>query len=92
VTDPARLREITRDISPVTHVSPDDPPTLIIHGDADTLVPLQQSEEIVAAFEKAKVPSKLVVKPGFGHGWLTMAQDMNTLADWFDEHLKTSDR
>ena len=39
-----RLREITRQISPITHVTPDDPPTLIIHGDADNLVPLQQSE------------------------------------------------
>ncbi len=35
ITDTERLREITRQISPITHVSADDPPTLIIHGDAD---------------------------------------------------------
>jgi acetyl esterase/lipase len=88
VTDPDRLREIARQISPVSHVSADDPPTLIIHGDADPLVPLQQSETIVAKLKGAGVATKLVVKPGAGHGWLTMAQDMKTIGDWFDEHLK----
>ena len=34
ITDPKRLEEIARQISPVSHVTPDDPPTLIIHGDA----------------------------------------------------------
>lgn len=38
VTDAQRLREITRQISPITFVTPDDPPTLIIHGDGDPLV------------------------------------------------------
>jgi len=88
ITDPARLREITRAISPISHVSPDDPPTLIIHGDSDKLVPLQQSEVMVDKLKQAGVESKLIVKPGAGHGWLTMVADMNTFADWFDSHLK----
>jgi acetyl esterase/lipase len=87
VTDPDRLREITQKISPVYHVTPDDPPTLIVHGDADTLVPLQQSRLIVDKLKAAGVEAKLVVKPGAGHGWLTMLTDMETLADWFDAHL-----
>src|SRR5262249_18928482 len=37
ITDRDRRLEIGRQISPVYHVSADDPPTLIIHGDADTL-------------------------------------------------------
>ena len=44
ITDEAKRREIGRQISPITHVSDDDPPTLIIHGDADKLVPIQQAE------------------------------------------------
>jgi dipeptidyl aminopeptidase/acylaminoacyl peptidase len=88
VTDPARLLEITRAISPITHVTADDPPTLVIHGAADNLVPLQQSETLVEKLKGAGVEAKLVVKPGAGHGWLTMAQDMKTFADWFDAHLK----
>jgi acetyl esterase/lipase len=87
VTDPERLRQIAREISPVYHASPDDPPTLILHGDADRLVPLQQSEAIVERLKKAGVETKLVVKPGAGHGWLTLPLDMAQIADWFDKHL-----
>ena len=88
ITDAARLREITRQISPITHVSPDDPPTLIIHGDADVLVPLQQSESFVEKLKSAGVPAKLVVKKRAGHGWLGIDKDIELLADWFDHYLK----
>jgi acetyl esterase/lipase len=88
ITDPDRLRAIARQISPISHVSADDPPTMIIHGDADPLVPLQQSEVIVEKLKAAGVETKLVVKPKAGHGWLSMNQDMKTIADWFDEHLR----
>ena len=75
ITDPKRLEEIARQISPVSHVSPDDPPTLIIHGDQDRLVPLQQSELIVEKLKKAGVETNLVVKKGAGHGWLGLDKD-----------------
>jgi acetyl esterase/lipase len=87
ITDPARLEAIARQISPVYYVTPDDPPTLIIHGDKDQLVPLQQSELIVDKLKGAGIDSKLIVKPGVGHGWLTIGQDSLTLIDWFDAHL-----
>jgi acetyl esterase/lipase len=88
ITDPARLRQITREISPITHVSADDPPTLIIHGDADRLVPLQQSERIVERLKENGVETKLIVKKGSGHGWIGLVKDMDQVADWFDAHLK----
>ena len=47
ISDPQRLYDIARQISPISHVTADDPPTLIIHGDQDRLVPLQQSEVII---------------------------------------------
>ena len=47
VTDEQKILEIGRQISPITHVTSDDPPTLIIHGDKDFLVPIQQAEIIV---------------------------------------------
>jgi acetyl esterase/lipase len=87
ITDPNRLEEIARQISPVTHVTPDDPPTLIIHGDADRLVPLQQSELIVEKLKKAGVETNLVIKKGAGHGWLGLNKDISQLADWFDKYL-----
>ena len=75
-------------ISPATHVRADDPPTLIIHGDKDKLVPMQQSEMIVARFKEVGVPAKLIVKKGCGHGWFTILKDAETCADWFDQYLK----
>ncbi len=88
ITDPKRLQEIARQVSPISHVTPDDPPTLIIHGDADQLVPLQQSERIVEEFKKTGVQANLVVKKGAGHGWLGIDKDLNQLVDWFDKYLK----
>ena len=87
IDDPARRLEIGRQISPLTHVSKDSAPTLIVHGDADALVPIQQSERIMARFKEAGVPAQLVVKHGAGHGWLTISLDMPTIADWFDKYL-----
>jgi acetyl esterase/lipase len=87
VTDEKEQREISRRISPITHVSPDDPPTLLIHGDKDDLVPLQQSEEMLAKLKEAGVPCELIVKKGAGHGWKTMSEEVEKCADWFDKYL-----
>ena len=92
ITDSRRLHEIAREISPISHVTKDDPPTLIIHGDKDQLVPLQQSERIVEEFSKAGVETKLIVKKGAAHGWLGLEKDLLQLIDWFDKHLKKTVR
>ena len=86
ITDPEKLRQIARAISPIYHVSADDPPTLIIHGDKDELVPLQQSETFVDKLKGAGVETKLVVKKP-GHGWFDVAKDVDQFGDWFDKHL-----
>lgn len=88
VTDEDKIKEFGRKISPITHVTPDDPPTLIIHGDADKLVPIQQAEVIVAKLKEVGVPAKLVVKKGAEHGWPGAEKDMATIADWFDQYLR----
>jgi acetyl esterase/lipase len=87
ITDEARILEIGRQISPVYQVTADDPPTLIFHGDADALVPIQQSEIMVARLKEAGVPTELVVKPGAAHGWPDLAKDLVKFADWFDKYL-----
>jgi acetyl esterase/lipase len=84
----AKKLEIGKKISPINHVSADDPPTLIIHGDADKLVPIQQAELIVAKLKEAGVPAELVVKHNASHGWPNLNKDMTTIADWFDKYLK----
>lgn len=88
ITDEKRRLEICKEISPVTHVSADDPPMLIIHGDADKLVPIQQAEVMVEKLKAAGVTVELVRRPGAGHGWGGIEKDLKLFADWFDRHLK----
>jgi acetyl esterase/lipase len=89
IEDEAKRQEIGKTISPAYHATKDDPPTLIIHGDADKLVPIQQAELFIEALKNAGVEAKLVSKPGAAHGWADILKDLETLADWFDAHLKT---
>jgi acetyl esterase/lipase len=87
IEDEDRRKKIGKDISPVYHVTKDSSPALIIHGDADKLVPIQQAELIIEAYKKAGVPCELVIKKGADHGWAGMDKDMQTIADWFDKQL-----
>ncbi|HMC63643.1 MAG TPA: alpha/beta hydrolase, partial [Gemmataceae bacterium] len=82
-----RRREIGKKISPAYHVTKESPPTLIIHGDKDLLVPIQQAEIMIAKFKEAGVPCELVVRKGEQHGWKNLLQDMKLVADWFDKYL-----
>ena len=63
------------------------PPFLLIHGDADPLVPLQQSQAMLAALKAKGVPAELIVKPGGGHPWLTLRVEVAVMADWFGKKL-----
>jgi acetyl esterase/lipase len=74
-------------ISPARLVTLHAPPFLLIHGDADPAVPLQQSEAMLAALKQAGVPAELLVKPGGGHPWPTLHEEVQVLADWFDKQL-----
>ncbi|MDB5309863.1 MAG: acetyl esterase [Gemmataceae bacterium] len=87
VTDEAKRLAIGKKISPVYHVSKDSAPALIIHGDADKLVPIQQAELIIAKYKEAGVPCELVVKKGAVHGWAGMDKDVGLIVDWFDKQL-----
>ncbi len=87
VTDKDKLREITKKISPLYHVTKASAPSLMIHGDADTLVPLQQSELMLAKLKEAGVASELLVKKGRGHEVLLIVSEIGSCGDWFDKYL-----
>ena len=55
-------------MSPLTYVSPDVPPTMIVHGDSDEVVTIEQSRELYAALQRVEVPTEMVIVPGGGHG------------------------
>ena len=79
---------IGRDLSPIYHLSSNLPPTLIYHGDADTLLPLDQSERFQARARELGNNVEVVVHPGGHHGWLSMIWDIRAFAKWFDRYLR----
>jgi acetyl esterase/lipase len=81
-------QKLGREISPIYFIHSNMPPMLIIHGGADTLVPIYQAQTFVKGCEAVGSKAKLVVREGKQHGWPDMGKDMELLADWFDEHLR----
>lgn len=88
VKDSTDKLNIYKKVSPITSVSSDDPPVMIVHGDNDRVVPLQQSQSIIARFNEMKVPNQLIIKKGAGHGWKDQEVETELFADWFDTYLK----
>ena len=87
-TNLAVWKVIGHELSPIYYVTTNLPPSLIYHGDADTLVPLDQSERFQAEARKLGRTVELVVHPGGKHGWVTMVWDLRRFADWFDRYLR----
>jgi acetyl esterase/lipase len=67
VGDAGNAREVTR-ANPITYVTGDDPPFLIVHGDLDPLVPHHQSKLLFDALRAAGVRVRLNTVKGGGHG------------------------
>jgi len=76
-----------REISPARLVKGLPIPFLLIHGDADPLVPLQQSRKMVEVLKAANGSAELIVKKGGGHPWMTISEEVRIMADWFDHNL-----
>jgi len=73
--------------SPLTYISKDDPPFLIMHGDKDNIVPYQQSEQLRDALQQAGVPVTLKIIPGAGHGFA--GPDIGKqVTEFFEAHLR----
>ncbi len=88
VVNDTKAMEITKKISPVNSVTSDDPPVLIIHGDADKTVPLQQSQILIKKLNETNVINQLIIKQGGAHGWKNIEADQLNFVDWFNKYLK----
>src|SRR5262245_40112120 len=96
-TEPRRIggaiqenKEKAAKANPITYSTKDAAPFLILHGDADPLVPLGQSELLHEALKKAGVPSELVVIKGGGHGGagFSSPENQDKVVKFFEKHLK----
>jgi len=65
---PDTVPALARLASPVFHVDPRDPPLLLLHGDQDPQMPINQSHELFAAYRKANAPVQFEVVHGAAHG------------------------
>ncbi len=86
-----RLSPVISQASPLTHVSGDDPPFLLIHGEADEMIPVEQSRELYR-----RLTATLVIVENSGHGFVARGGNIRPsrdeltrqLADFFDTYLK----
>lgn len=60
---------------PLRNVTGDYPPTLLLHGDQDTDVPYEQSQQMAAALREQGVPHRLITMQGLGHGFDSLLVD-----------------
>jgi acetyl esterase/lipase len=73
--------------SPVTHASADDPPFLVLHGDADAEVPPEHARLLAAALEAAGVEARVVLMRGVGHAAPYSAEAEQALVRFLEAHL-----
>ncbi len=86
-TDKAKIIDALKSISPALLATDKAPPFLLIHGDKDPLVPLDQSQMLKKSLDDCGVSCELIVKEGGAHPWPTIHEEVAVIADWFDKRL-----
>ncbi|MBI1839430.1 MAG: prolyl oligopeptidase family serine peptidase [Verrucomicrobia bacterium] len=86
-TDMEEIMKAARAASPLYHVVKTDVPFFLIHGNADSVVPLSHSQRFVDAMKKEGNSAELQIKEAGGHAWLTIPEEVRAMAKWFDEKL-----
>lgn len=87
--DPEENKEKAIRAGPITYVSKDAAPFLIMHGDRDKTVPLSQSETFAQALKKAGADVTFIVVKGAGHGGprFTNPENLKQIEEFFRKHL-----
>jgi len=83
--------ELCRQASPVTYITADDPPALILHGTADSIVSVKQSTLLHARLKSSYVPAGLIVLEGAPHSFHLQPEQRDLrkkVISFFDQHLK----
>jgi len=77
--------------SPVTHVDPDDPPVMLVHGTDDSIVPHRSTTVLADTLREADVPVEVVTGDGAGHGMIDdqdwREQTLPRQIEFLDTHL-----
>ena len=84
--------DVARIASPVTYVTRDDPPFLVLHGDRDRTVFLEQSQRIQEEYDKLDLPLTLYVLEGAAHGGAAFYRgpQQERVVEFLNQHLLPS--
>lgn len=88
----SKNKELAKFASPAFHVTKDDAPLLIVHGEKDRTVFMDQSERMLNEYRKAGLDVTLEIVPGGGHGGKAhfTPEYRRKVADFFTKHLRSS--
>ena len=94
----ARIIARAKRASPITHIDPDDPPFLIIHGELDGMVPIEQSALFARALKNAGVAFNFLRLPNKGHAYCSsgsasrevLPEFLDPTLQFFEKYLKTA--
>ena len=84
----AEALDLAREACPITYLSKDTPPILILHGDADGVVNISQSQLFDAAMKKGDARGEFVTLPGVGHSHVEVwIKERERIMTFFKHHL-----
>jgi acetyl esterase/lipase len=81
-------KDAARAASPITYVTRDDPPFLILHGTADPAIPFNQSERLSRTLKEAGVDCFFIPVTGAGHGGFRSPEVTKQIGQFFDNNLR----
>ena len=81
------IPERAQTANPITYITPDDPPFLILHGTSDAIVPFGQSVLLHDALQSAGVSSVFIPLEGAGHGGPPFNRQQHRIRQFLDRHL-----
>ena len=84
-------KSVAQNASPVTYVSKDDPPFLVVHGDKDMTVPHNQSVRLEARLRDVGADVTFITIVGGGHGGFGNEELTRRVDAFFAKHLRGQD-
>ncbi len=89
--DPETQKDLLQQLSPIHRLDRVKAPALILHGDHDTNVPVEEAEQVVEGLRRRGIPVQFILFPGEGHGWQkasTRVESNVAITDWFRKYLQ----
>ncbi len=80
--------DLAREACPITYLTKDTPPVLILHGDADTVIHISQSQLFHDAMKNARASGDFITLPGVGHSHVAVwTKERERIMTFFNRHL-----